>query len=454
MELVYSFADEYLESIPTQNAYNDRPDRGRGLLESPIDDNGIGLEASLDLIRDHVNSVGVNPTSGRFLGYIPGGGLFYSALGDFLAAVSNRYAGVFFASPGAVRIENQLIRWMADLIGYPESAAGYLAVGGSVASQSAIVTARDHCGIEGDEIPRSVVYMTAHAHHCIDKALRMAGLRKCIVRRIPVDERYRMDVAALEQAIKEDRASGLRPWLVVASAGTVNAGSVDPLDQVADVAEREGVWYHVDAAYGGVFILCPEGRKVLRGMDRADSIVMDPHKTLFLPYGTGALLVKDRERLLSSHFVGADYLQDALDDTDELSPSDLSPELTKHFRGFRLWLPLKVLGLAPFRSALLEKMQLARYFHERLRALDGFEVGPVPDLSVVTYRYIPKSGDPDEFNKRLVKAVHEDGRVFISTTQLDGRYTLRMAAVCFRTHKEDIDTAVEVLEELAARIQT
>ncbi len=453
MELVYSFADEYLESIATQKAYIDRPDRGSGLLDSPIDENGIGLEPTLDLIRDHVISVGLNPTCGRFLGYIPGGGLFYSALGDFLAAVTNRYAGVFFASPGAVRMESLLIRWMSNLIAYPESAAGYLASGGSVANQSAIVTARDHCGIEGVEITRSVVYMTAHVHHCIEKALRMSGLRTCIIRRIPVDDRYRMNVSALDDAVREDRASGLRPWLVVSSAGTTNTGSVDPLNEIADVAEREGLWNHVDAAYGGFFILCPEAREILEGMGRSDSIVMDPHKTMFLPYGTGALLVKDGRRLLASAHVGADYMQDTLHDTAELSPSDLSPELTKHFRSLRMWLPLKVLGLAPFRAALSEKIQLARYFHDRIAKIDGFEVGPEPDLSVVTFRYVPKSGDADEFNQRLVREIHKDGRVFMSTTLVDGRFTIRMAAVCFRTHKSDIDTAIEVVQEMVERIK-
>ncbi|MFC2085833.1 pyridoxal-dependent decarboxylase, partial [Bacteroidota bacterium] len=144
---------------------------------------------------------------------------------------------------------------------------------------------------------------------------------------------------------------------------------------------------------------------------------------------------------------------DTLSDTDELSPSDLSPELTKHFRGLRLWLPLKVLGLAPFRAALSEKIQLARYFHDRVGEIAGFEIGPDPDLSVVTFRYVPESGDPDEFNQRLIQEIHRDGRVFLSTTQLDGRFTLRMAAVCFRTHQADIDTAVEVLQEMVERIK-
>ncbi|WP_456425754.1 pyridoxal phosphate-dependent decarboxylase family protein [Rhodocaloribacter sp.] len=453
MELIFAYADRYLESLPEAPAYFDRPDRGRALLDAPITETGIGVEEALGLIRDHVDRVGINPTSGRFLGYIPGGGLFHAALGDFLAAVSNRYASVFFAGPGAVRIENLLIRWMADLAGYPETAAGYLAAGGSLANLTAIITARDDAGLEGDAILRAVVYLTGHAHHCVDKALHLAGLGRVVQRRIPVDERYRMDAAALEAAILEDEHAGLAPWMVVTSAGTTNTGSVDPLADVGQIAAAHGLWHHVDGAYGGFFALCPEGAAVLRGMDASDSLVMDPHKTLFLPYGTGALIVRDREKLYAAHAAGADYMQDTLGAVEEVSPANLSPELTKHFRGLRLWLPLQVLGLAPFRAALSEKMRLARYFHERMRAVNGFEVGPEPDLSVVTYRYVPKRGDVDAFNEKLVEALHKDGRIFISTTRLDGRFTLRMAAVCFRTHRADVDAAVDVLTETAKRLE-
>ena len=453
MELIFAYADRYLESLPEAPAYFDRPDRGRALLDAPITETGIGAEAALELIRDHVDGVGINPTSGRFLGYIPGGGLFHAALGDFLAAVSNRYASVFFAGPGAVRIENLLIRWMADLAGYPGTAAGYLSAGGSLANLTAIITARDDAGLEGDAIPRAVVYLTEHAHHCVDKALHLAGLRRVIRRRIPVDERYRMDAAALEAAILEDERAGRMPWMVVTSAGTTNTGSVDPLAGVGQIAAAHGLWHHVDGAYGGFFALCPEGAAVLRGMDASDSLVMDPHKTLFLPYGTGALIVRDREKLYAAHAAGADYMQDTLGAVEEVSPANLSPELTKHFRGLRLWLPLQALGLAPFRAALSEKMRLARYFHERMQSVNGFEVGPEPDLSVVTYRYVPKRGDVDAFNERLVEALHKDGRIFISTTRLDGRFTLRMAAVCFRTHCADVDAAVDVLTETAKRLE-
>ncbi len=454
LEHVLDYANRYLEGLPGAPAYFDREDRGRGLLEAPISEDGIGIERALALIEGHVDSVGINTTSGRFLGYIPGGGLFHAALGDFLAAVANRYAGVFFASPGAVRIENMLIRWMADVAGYPATAAGYLAAGGSLANLTAIVTAREAFGLEGDAIPRAVVYLTDHAHHCVDKALRLAGLRQVVKRRIPVDARYRMDANALETAIVTDGQAGLRPWMVVASAGTTNTGSVDPLADVGALARAHGLWYHIDGAYGGFFALCPEGQAILTGMDSSDSLVMDPHKTLFLPYGTGALIVRDRDKLYAAHRADADYMQDTFDAVEELSPANLSPELTKHFRGLRLWLPLQVAGLAPFRAALSEKIHLARYFYEQIQQIDGFKVGPYPDLSVVTYRYVPKQGDADAFNQRLAQALHQDGHVFISTTRIKEMFVLRMAAVNFRTHREDVDAALAVLEKTAHRLET
>jgi aromatic-L-amino-acid/L-tryptophan decarboxylase len=240
--------------------------------------------------------------------------------------------------------------------------------------------------------------------------------------------------------------------LLIASAGSTNTGSVDPLPDLAQIAAHEGLWFHVDGAYGGFFVLCEEGRRILQGMDLSDSLVMDPHKTLFLPYGTGAVLVRDGERLFAAHHTTADYMQDTFEAIEELSPTDVSPELTKHFRGLRLWLSLQVAGVAAFRAALEEKLLLTQYFYEKIGETDGFEVGPPPDLSVAIYRYIPPRGDPDAFNARLVEALQDDGRIFISSTMIDGRFMLRAAIVNFRTHLEEVDMALRVLRETAQRL--
>ena len=449
---VIAYAHRHLDGLAEAPAYVERDDCGRALLDAPIAEDGIGINAALALLHDNVDTVGINAASGRFLGYVPGGGLVYSALGDLLAALSNRYASIFYAGPGAARMENMLVRWMASIVGYPETSMGFLASGGSIANLSAVVAARDAFEVEGEAAGQAVVYQTEHTHHGIDKALRVAGVGRCIQRRVRVDGHYRMVPAALEEAIAADAKAGLRPWLVVASAGTTNTGAVDPMNAIGEIAHAHGLWYHIEGAYGAFFVLCPEGRAILDGMDTSDSLVLDPHKTLFLPYGTGALLVKDGQKLYDAHHVKGIYMQDAFDTEEEVSSAYLSPELTKHFRGLRMWLPLKVLGVAPFRAALSEKLHLARYFYEQIQRLDGFEVGPSPDLSVVTYRYVPPRGDADAFNQRLVQSTQQDGRIYLSSTRINGTFVLRMAVSCFRTHRDDVDLALEILRDKAAAL--
>ena len=259
-----------------------------------------------------------------------------------------------------------------------------------------------------------------------------------------------MDAAVLEEMIRSDRDNGLKPWLVVASAGTTDSGAVDPLLQISAICREQQCWFHVDAAYGGFFVLCEEGREALPGLGNADSIVMDPHKGLFLPYGSGAVLVRDEELLARAHRYQADYMQDATRPEGGYSPADLSAELSRPFRGLRLWLPLKLFGLAPFRAALAEKLWLARYFHERVSELPGFESGPFPDLSVVTFRYCPPGVDAEAANRHLLAAVHDDGRIFISSTQINGVFTLRVAILHFRTHRREVDYLLDLLARESA----
>ncbi len=449
---VVEYGEHFLQGLDDAPVFVNDTDNGRSLLNSPISETGIGLDTVLQLIQANVDTPNLNPASPYFLGYIPGGGLYPAALGDYLAAITNRFAGVFYAAPGAVRMENMLLRWMADMVGYPTTMAGNLASGGSIAQLTAIVTAREAYGIQPTDIAHTVIYTTDQVHHSVAKAIQIAGLATAVHHKIPTDGQYRMDMAALEQAIIQDKKAGLRPWLVIASAGTTNVGAVDPLTAVAHIAQQHELWFHIDGAYGAFFALCAEGRKILAGMEQSDSIIMDPHKGLFLPYGTGALLVKKRQHLYQAHHASAAYMQDTLSMAEELSPTDLSPELTKHFRGLRLWLPLKLFGVAPFRAALAEKIELARYFYNKIQEIDGFEVGPTPDLSLVTYRYLPPRGDTDEFNQRLLQEVVQDGRIFISSTQLDGRFTLRLAILNFRTHLETIDLALEILAEKAQKL--
>ncbi len=441
---VVAYTEEFINNIETIKAFNMDAEMGEGLLESPITEKGIGIKKAIRLIKKNVDHPALNPASGGHLGYIPGGGIYYSALGDYLADVTNRYAGIFYAGPGAVRMENMLISWMAGLLGYPKHTAGNLTSGGSIANLIAVVTARDAKKIRARDVERSVIYLSPQAHHSVDKAIRIAGLKECVLRHLPLDEQYRIIPEEFERQLLLDKKNKLNPFLVIASAGTTDTGAVDPLSTIGDIAAKHGLWYHIDAAYGGFFVLTSEGKKKLAGIEKSDSVAIDPHKGLFLPYGLGVVLVKDKKQLHAAHYYQANYMQDA-QGFDEASPAELSPELTKHFRGLRLWLPLKLHGVKPFRACLEEKLLLAKYFYHEIKKL-GFETGPEPELSVVTYRYVPKKGNADDFNKKLLEAVQKDGRVFISSTMLEGKFTLRLACLAFRTHISTIDTLLEVLK--------
>ena len=452
---VLAYADGFMEYLDRGPAFVASDGEDSTLFDSPISEEPMDPDTVLDLLDHGAHSSGVNVGSAGTMAYIPGSNLYASALADYLGAVANRYSGLYFAAPGSVRMERVLLRWMADLMGYPVGSAGDLTSGGSIANLVGIVTAREARGLKAKDFDKAVVYLTEQSHHAIDKALRIAGLGESVKRFIPLDERYRMRPDALEEAVRGDAKMGLYPWLIAATAGTTDTGAVDPLANIADISRRHELWLHVDGAYGAAFILTERGRKILEGIERSDSMVMDPHKGLFLPFGSGVVLVREGRHLLNAHYYDASYLQDkdVLASAEEVSPADLSPELTRPARALRLWLPLKLAGIAPFRAALEEKLLLARYFHEKMMLDDRFEVGPPPDLSIVTFRYVPSSGNPDAFNRTLIDAVQQDGRVFISSTMIDGRFTLRLAVLNLRTHLETVDLAIDILREKARQLE-
>jgi glutamate/tyrosine decarboxylase-like PLP-dependent enzyme len=440
-------AESFLSWMDMAPAY--RPDEGSAaaLAEAPIGRHPIGMDRALALLTRHVDRCGQNPTAAGFFSFIPVGNLYLGDLGEFLAAVSNRFSGHMLGAPGAVRIENQVLSWLGSVLGYPDTAVGNLLSGGSMANLSAIVIAREAAGLKARDFERSVVYLTEQAHHCVTKGLRIAGVGECIVRRIPIDGRYRMVPEALDRAMSEDGRAGRIPWLVVGTAGTTDTGAVDPLEEIAAIAARHRVWFHCDGAYGGPFALCAEGKRALRGIEHSDSVALDPHKGLFVPFGVGALLVKDANAARAPYGFEARYIPRELYTQAEHSPAELSPELSRPFRALRLWLPLQVLGTAPFEAAMEEKLLLARYAHARLREVTGVEVGPEPDLSVVVFRAVPRRGDPDEYNMRVVGAIQDDGRVALSPTTLGGVRHLRLAILSPRTHRDAVDLAIEVISE-------
>ncbi|MFM7719407.1 MAG: pyridoxal phosphate-dependent decarboxylase family protein, partial [Actinomycetota bacterium] len=378
-----------------------------------------------------------------FLAYIPGGGLFASSVADLLALTIDRYVSLWRETPVGAQIEDNVVRWLCDLVGFGPEARGTLTTGGSLANLAAVVTARR--ARLGEDFLDGTLYVSEQAHRSVEKAARIAGIPTPNLRVVATTPDLRMDVGALAAAIAADRAAGRRPFLVSASAGTTNTGAVDPLPEIADLCAAEGAWFHVDAAYGGFFLLTERGRAAFAGIARADSVTLDPHKGMFLPYGTGAIVVRDGERLRDAHHAGtAAYLQDLGGEGELPNFSEYSAELSREFRGLRVWFPLWLHGVAAFREALDEKLDLARFLDAELRTIPELELPWTPELSIVPFRL--RDGD-DAANRAFLERINASQRVFLSSTILGGRYTLRAAILSHRTHRDRIEECVRIVRD-------
>lgn len=431
-----------------------------GALPDALASNVEGFEALADRFREAPPELGgelaprladlevavsksFNTAAPGYLAYIPGGGLYTAAVADFLALGVNRFAGLWAAAPLLVQIEDSVVRWLCGLFGFPSEARGFLSSGGSMANFSAVVTARR--AMLPEDFLDGVIYVTDQVHASVTKAAALAGFPKRSVQIVDTTSEHRMDVDALRVMVRDDRTKGLKPFMVVASAGTTNTGSVDPIAEIAELAELENLWLHVDGAYGGAFQMTERGRERFRGIDRANSVTFDPHKGMFLPYGTGALIVRDGAALRFAHQSQADYLQDLAPDSVLPNYNEYSPELSREFRGLRVWLPLQLHGVSAFREALDEKLDLARHLYESLSEIPGLEVPLEPDLSVVAFRLVSDAPDADDLNRRLLDLINASGRVFLSSTVLDGLFTIRAAVLSHRTHRDRIDEGIAII---------
>jgi aromatic-L-amino-acid decarboxylase len=444
------------------------------LRDMPTDGTAAGQEASLALARSLREPLPTRGTDARtllsdfigrvvphsyttvspgYLAYVPGGGLPQAAVADLVADVTNRYVTVWRAAPGVAEIERTVVRWLCDIVGYPAPASGVLTPGGSLAHLCAIVAAR-RSRLGDDDFRDTVLYHADQVHHSFSKAAVQVGFAPRQLRAVATDHEGRMEVPALEQAIAADQAAGLRPFLVVASAGTTNTGAVDDLSAIADLAARERLWFHVDAAYGGFFCLTERGRRILAGIDRADSLILDPHKGMFLPYGTGAVLVRDGAALHRAFGGSASYMPET-GSAEMLDFCEISPELSRDFRGLRLWLPLKLHGVQPFVAQLDEKLDLARWAAEELRRIPSVVLVAEPVLSTLAFRYERPgltAAQLDALNHELLARINARQRVFLSGTTFQGRFVIRVCIVSFRTHADRIAELVAIVREAVGEI--
>ena len=441
----------HIESLPAQPAINvdGATEYARTLIE-PLPRRGEPYEALLDFLFNEAIPRSFNAAGPGYLAYVPGGGLFHAAVADLIANAVNRYVGVCAAAPALVQLEANVVRWFCEIVGLPRGSGGVLTSGGSLANFTSIVAARKT--LLPDDFLRGTLYCSTQIHHSFQKAAHLAGFPYANVRELPVDEQFRIRIDALEEAVARDVKDGWTPFLVAGSAGTTATGAVDDLTALALVARREKLWFHVDGAYGALFMLTERGQAALRGIELADSVILDPHKTLFLPFGTGAVLVRDARTLRRAHSLHADYLPDMQQEDELVDFCEISPELSRDFRGLRVWLPLKLFGVEPFREQLDEKLDLIRFAADELRRIDGMEIVAEPQLSILAFRLVREGADLDALNRALLERITARKRVMLTPTTAGGKFVIRIAIVSHRTHRDRVEMAIEDIRDSVAEL--
>jgi aromatic-L-amino-acid/L-tryptophan decarboxylase len=418
------------------------------------------------ILREVENNIFANSTlylTPRFFGYINSGGNQASVLGELLASAVNQICAMWHFSPAASEVERRVIRWIAQFIGYAPEAGGCLLSGGSAGNLVGLAVARKQkaqfdaasLGMRGG--PPVTVYVSQEGHASIEKSMVLLGMGRNQLRKIAVLNDLTIDLKALEKRVTEDRTNGYHPICVVGNAGTTNTGAVDPLDALAEFCQKQELWFHVDAAYGGPAAGTEAAGKLFRGLDRADSAVVNPHKWLYVPAEAACILVREPRALRDTFQVVADYLREESEAGGDglLDFKDYSPQLHRNFRALKVWMTFKAYGARKLRAAIESNIEIMRYLAERIdQSHDFVRLAPVP-LSVVCFQYrtpdIAVHGDQkylDELNHRLAEALEKDGRVFLSGTKIHGKRVLRACSVNHRLRREDVDRLLDVIREI------
>lgn len=385
----------------------------------------------------------------RFFAFVPSPNNFVSVMADALAAGFNVFTGTWFAGSAPAQVELTVIDWLRQICGLPETAGGLLVSGGSMANLTGLAVAR-HVKL-GDELDGAAAYISDQCHSSVGRALRVLGLPADRVRRVPATDEYRMSIDALRAQIAADRSSGLRPFCVVANAGSTNTGAVDRLREIAELCRAEEMWLHVDGAYGAPAVLTDKGKALLEGLELADSLSLDPHKWLFQSFEAGCVLVRDRSLLLRTFQVMPEYLRDTHGISEEVNFGNYGVQLTRSFRALKLWLSFRTFGLANFRKAIARGIELAEIAQLELRASDDWEVVTPATLAVVTFRYVAPGLSREEIDRlqgRIVEAMLADGYAIATSTVLSGRPVLRFCTINPRTTDEEMRETVRRMAKM------
>jgi aromatic-L-amino-acid decarboxylase len=452
-EMGYRVVDlivEHMEELPERpvTRREGREKLEAELGEPPPDQGSDPLQVLERARRDVLGSI-MHLDHPRFFGFIPGPSNFVGAMADALAAGFNVYAGTWLESSGAAQIELVTVDWLRQVCGLPEGAGGLFTSGGSMANLTALATAR-HVKLRG-EMDKAIVYCSDQTHTSVDRGLRILGFRREQLLRIPSDSHFRLDLARLRTQVEQDRAAGLRPFCVVANAGTTNTGSVDPLLELAGLCREQDLWLHADGAYGAAAVFCERGRAQLAGLAAVDSLSLDPHKWLFQPYEIGCVLVRERRWLRDTFHILAEYLEDITGKAEEVNFCDYGPQLTRGFRALKLWMTIQVFGLAAISSAVQRGFEMAELAERAIHRLEGWRVVTPAQMGIVTFRCEPEGysdQQADLLNQSLVEALIEDGFAMVSSTRLRGRTVLRLCPINPRTSEADIHATLGKLDAL------
>ncbi|MHB9119070.1 MAG: pyridoxal phosphate-dependent decarboxylase family protein [Burkholderiales bacterium] len=439
---------DYLEHIRERPVWQPIPPEVRASIEQPLPQEPTGLAAVHEIFMRDILPFSVGNAHPGFMGWVHGGGTPVGLLAEMLAAGLNANLGGRDHMP--IEVEKQVLRWVRDLFGFPDTSSGLFVTGTSMANLIGVLVARTaalgvevrHRGVAAGE-KRLVAYTSAGAHSCIAQAMDLSGLGIDALRIIPVNGQFQMDVAALKRRIAEDRSLGLTPFFVAGTAGTVDVGAIDDLAVLAELAKEEGLWFHVDGAYGALAMLAPDVAPRLNGIERADSIAFDFHKWAQVPYDAGFILVRDGRLHYDTFASPAAYLRR---ETRGLAagspwPCDFGPDLSRGFRALKTWFTIKVYGAEKLGRVISGTCSLARYMRQRIEDTPMLELLAPVSLNIVCFRY--RCEDADRVNANIVVALHESGIAVPSTTMIDGRLAIRAAIVNHRTAAADIDALIQ-----------
>jgi glutamate/tyrosine decarboxylase-like PLP-dependent enzyme len=424
-------------------------------LREPLPERPTPVDALLDQLRRVVWPNIGNVQHPRFFAFIPSPSNFVSVMADALAAGFNPFAGNWLEGSGPAQIELVTIDWLREMCGLPETAGGLFVSGGSMANLTALAAARRVMVDERSD--DAVVYFSDQTHNSIEKALRVLGFAREQIRALPSDKNFRLPVESLRRAVSEDRADGKRPFCVIANAGTTNTGAVDPLNQLADLCELENLWLHVDGAYGAAACLSERGRRLLTGIERADSLSLDPHKWLFQPFEIGCVIARDARLLKKTFHTMAGYLEDTKRaEEEEINYYDYGVQLTRGFRALKLWLSIKTFGAAAFREAINRGFEMAEFAESLLRQSDCWRIISPATFGIVTFIFVAEGlseSEISEIHRRMVEAMAEDGFAFANSTALRGQTVMRLCTINPRTTEDDVRATIKQLEQFGRELQ-